>query len=246
MVSGVRSQVAIKLFGDDLGVLKEKGDAIARVLSSIGGSTDLRVEKVSGQEYLTVKIDRAAIARFGINVEDVNDMIEIAIKGRDATLVYEGERRYNAVVRFPEAYRNNIEAISGILLTAPSGAVVPLKDLADITLADGPAQVSRESAKRRLVIGANVQGRDLGGFVEEVQRRMDSDLKPRLPTGVVLEYSGEFEDLIRAGKTLRMIVPVSLVVIFLLLFIAYHDAIEAAHVILASRRATAPGVACER
>jgi len=222
MVSGVRSQVAIKLFGDDLGILKDKGDAIARVLSAIPGSTDLRVEKVSGQEYLTIRIDRAAIARFGINVEDVNDVIEIAIKGRDATLIYEGERRYTAVVRFPEAYRANIESISGILLTAPSGAVVPLKDLADIALADGPAQVSRESAKRRLVIGANVQGRDLGGFVAEAQARIAAEVP--LPEGYYLAWGGQFENMERAMSRLMVIIPITIGAIFFLLFMLFDSA----------------------
>ena len=221
MVSGVRSQVAIKLFGDDLDKLKDTGDAIARVLSSIRGSTDLRVEKVSGQEYLTVKIDRAAIARFGINVEDVNDVIEIAVKGRDATLVYEGERRYVAVVRFPESFRNNIESISNILLTAPSGAVVPLKDLASITLADGPAQVSRESAKRRLVIGANVQGRDMGGFVAEAQARIAAEVK--LPEGYYLAWGGQFENMERAMSRLTVIIPITIGAIFFLLFMLFDS-----------------------
>ncbi len=221
MVSGVRSQVAIKLFGDDLDKLKDTGDAIARVLTSIRGSTDLRVERVSGQEYLTVKIDRAAIARVGINVEDVNDVIEIAVKGRDATLVYEGERRYVAVVRFPEAYRNNIEAISNILLTSPSGAVVPLKDLASMTLADGPAQVSRESAKRRLVIGANVQGRDLGGFVAEAQARIAAEVK--LPEGYYLAWGGQFENMERAMSRLTVIIPITIGAIFFLLFMLFDS-----------------------
>ena len=222
MVSGVRSQVAIKLFGDDLAVLKEMGDAIARVLSSIEGSTDLRVEKVSGQEYLTIKIDRAAIARLGLNVEDVNDVIEIAVKGRDATQVYEGERRYSAVVRFPEAYRASIESISGILLTAPSGAVVPLKDLASITLADGPAQVSRESAKRRLVIGANVQGRDLGSFVSEAQARIAAEVP--LPDGYYLAWGGQFENMERAMSRLMVIIPITIGAIFFMLFMLFNSA----------------------
>ena len=221
MVSGVRSQVAIKLFGDDLDKLKDSGESIARVLTSIRGSTDLRVERVSGQEYLTIKIDRAAIARFGINVEDVNDVIEIAVKGRDATLVYEGERRYVAVVRFPEAFRGNIESISGILLTSPSGAVVPLKDLASITLADGPAQVSRESARRRLVIGANVQGRDLGGFVAEAQARIAAEVK--LPEGYYLAWGGQFENMERAMSRLTVIIPITIGAIFFLLFMLFDS-----------------------
>jgi cobalt-zinc-cadmium resistance protein CzcA len=221
MVSGVRSQVAIKLFGDDLTQLRETGDAIARVLSSVRGSTDLRVERVSGQEYLTIKIDRAEIARFGINVEEVNDLIEIAVRGRDATLVYEGERRFAATVRFPEAYRNNVEAISNILITSRSGAVVPLKDLAEITLADGPAQVSRESAKRRLVIGANVQGRDLGGFVAEAQAKIAAEVT--LPEGYYLSWGGQFENMERAMARLMVIIPITIGAIFFLLFMLFNS-----------------------
>lgn len=229
MVSGVRSQVAIKLFGDDLTQLKQTGDAIARVLGGIKGATDLRVEAVSGQEYLTIAIDRAAIARFGINVEDVNDVIEMAVKGRDATVVYEGERRYAAVVRFPEQYRNNAEAIGGILLSSPSGAVAPLKDLARITLADGPAQISREAARRRLVIGANVQGRDLGGFVAEAQAKIAAEVQ--LPEGAYLSWGGQFENMQRAMDRLMVIIPLTIAAIFFLLFMLFNTVRYAALVI---------------
>ncbi len=221
MVSGVRSQVAIKLFGDDLDVLKEKGDEIARVLSGVKGATDLRVERVSGQEYLTIDINRTAIARFGLNVEDVNDLIEIAVKGRDATIVYEGERRFAATVRFPAEYRSSIEAIGNMTLRAPSGAVVPLKDVAALKLADGPAQVSRESAKRRLVIGTNVKGRDLGGFVAEAQARIQREVN--LPAGYELAWGGQFENMQRAMDRLMVIVPLTILAIFFLLYVLFNS-----------------------
>ena len=240
MVSGVRSQVAVKLFGDDLAVLKEKGDAIAKVLSSIQGSTDLRVEQVSGQEYLTIAINRAAIARYGLNVEDVNDLIEIAIKGRDATIIYEGERRYSAVVRFPEKYRNNIEAITGITLSTPSGALVPLNDIATITLADGPAQVSRESAKRRLVIGANVLNRDLGGFVAEAQTKIAAQVS--LPDGYTLSWGGQFENMERAMERLMVIVPLTIAAIFFLLFVLFNSVRYAALIITVLPLASIGGI----
>ena len=230
MVSGVRSQVAIKIFGDDLGQLKKLGDQIARILGSLPGATDLRVEQVSGQEYLTIKIDRATIARYGINVEDVNEKIEIAIKGKVATTVYEGERRFDALVRFPLAYRDNIEEISNMLIRSPSGAVVPLKDLAQISLADGPAQISRESAKRRLVIGANVQGRDLGGFVAEAQQRIASEVP--LPEGYELTWGGQFENMERAMKRLALIIPLTIAAIFFLLFMLFNSVRYAGLVIL--------------
>lgn len=240
MVSGVRSQVAIKLFGDDLTALKHTGDEIARVLSSIQGASDMRVEKVSGQEYLTVKIDRAAIARYGINVEDVNDLIETAIKGRVSTEVFEGERRFAAVVRFPEAYRENPEAIGQILLKSPKGAVVPLSDVAEIELLDGPAQVSRDGAKRRIVIGANVQGRDLGGFVAEAQAKIAQQVK--LPEGYYLVWGGQFENMERAMARLMVIVPITIAAIFFLLFVLFNSARYAALIILVLPLASIGGI----
>jgi cobalt-zinc-cadmium resistance protein CzcA len=240
MVSGVRSQVAIKLFGDDLTALKQSGDEIARVLSGIQGASDMRVEKVSGQEYLTVKIDRAAIARYGINVEDVNDLIETAIKGRVSTEVFEGERRFAAVVRFPEAYRENPEAIGQILLKSPKGAVVPLSDVAEIELLDGPAQVSRDGAKRRIVIGANVQGRDLGGFVAEAQAKIAQQVK--LPEGYYLVWGGQFENMERAMARLMVIVPITIAAIFFLLFVLFNSARYAALIILVLPLASIGGI----
>ena len=240
MVSGVRSQVAIKLFGDDLDKLRRTGDEIARVLSGISGATDLRVERVAGQEYLTVRIDRPAIARLGLNVEDVNDIIEIAIKGREATLVYEGERRFPAVVRLPQQYRDNVEAIGDITLTSPRGAVVPLRDIAEITLADGPAQVSRESGKRRLVIGANVQGRDLGGFVAEAQARIAEQVK--LPEGYTLSWGGQFENMERAMSRLMIIIPLTIAAIFFLLYMLFSSVRYAALVILVLPLAAIGGI----
>ena len=229
MVSGVRSQVAIKLFGDDLEQLRRTGDEIARVLSGLPGATDLRVERVAGQEYLTIAIDRSAIARLGINVEDVNDVIELAIKGREATTVFEGERRFAAVVRYPAEYRDDVEAIGNILLTSPTGAVVPLRDIARITLADGPAQISRESGKRRLVIGANVQGRDLGGFVADAKTRLASEVT--LPVGYAVTWGGQFENMERAMDRLMVIIPLTIGAIFFLLFMLFGEVRYAALVI---------------
>ena len=241
MVSGVRSQVAVKLFGDDLQRLRRTGDEIARVLGGMTGATDLRVDRVAGQEYLTLRIDRGAIARLGLNVEDVNDALEIAVKGREATVVYEGERRFGVVVRLPERHRGNIESIGAIQLAAPSGAVVPLRDVAAITLADGPAQVSREDGKRRLVIGVNVQGRDLGGFVAEAQARIAQDV--RLPDGYRLVWGGQFENMQRATARLAIIIPITIAAIFFLLYMLFGSARYAALVILVLPLAAIGGIA---
>ncbi|GAA4415241.1 efflux RND transporter permease subunit [Quisquiliibacterium transsilvanicum] len=240
MVSGVRSQVAIKIFGDDLAVLREKGDAIARVLSSLQGTTDLRVERVTGQNYLTVQIDRSAIARYGINVEDVNDLIESAVRGRVTSTVFEGERRYDLFVRYPESSRNNVEAVSSLLLRSPGGALVPLNDVAEIRLVDGPPQIAREDGRRRLVIGANVVGRDLGGYVAEAQARIASDVP--LPEGYRLEWGGQFENMERALERLSVIIPMTIAAIFFLLFMLFDSVRQAALIITVLPLAAIGGV----
>lgn len=229
MVSGVRSQVAVKIFGDDLEQLRKLGDAVAAALMATPGATDLRVERVSGQEYLTIQIDRAAIARYGINVEDVNALIEIAVQGKVATQVYEGERRFDTVVRLPAAYRSDVESIGNLVLRAPTGAIVPLRDVAHITLGDGPAQVSREGGKRRLVVGVNVQERDLGGFVAEAQARIERGVP--LPPGYELSWGGQFENMERAIQRLSLIIPLTIAAIFFLLFMLFGSVRYAALVI---------------
>jgi len=229
MVSGVRSQVAVKIFGDDLDQLRKLGDAVAAALMATPGATDLRVERVSGQEYLTIRIDRAAIARYGINVEDVNALVEIAVQGKVATQVYEGERRFDTVVRLPAAYRSDVESIGNLVLRAPTGAIVPLRDVAHITLGDGPAQVSREGGKRRLVVGVNVQGRDLGGFVAEAQARIERSVP--LPPGYELSWGGQFENMERAIERLSLIIPLTIAAIFFLLFMLFNSVRYAALVI---------------
>ncbi len=221
MVTGVRSDIAVKVFGDELSVLKRTADEIIKVINTIPGASDVRVERLSGQQYLNIDIDRRAIARHGINVSEVNDVIETAIGGRVTTDVYEGERRFSAVVRFPESFRNSPEAIGEILMKSPNGALVRLDNLAAITLQDGPAQISREMAKRRIVIGANVRDRDLGGFVAELQREVAA--RVTLPDGYFLKWGGQYENLERATHRLAIIIPVTIVAIYFLLFVLFNS-----------------------
>lgn len=230
MVTGVRSQLAIKVFGDELGELKRVSEQVARILKSVNGSRDIRIERLSGQQALTVDIDRKAIARHGLNVADVQGVIESAIGGKDVTTLYEGERRYSVVVRFPTEVRNSPEAIGATLLPTPGGALVPLSSVAKISLVDGPAQISRESGKRRVVVGANVEGRDLGGFVAEVQQRLDAEVK--LPEGYYFKFGGQFENMERAMETLSVIVPLTIVAIFFLLFLLFNSVKLAGLIIL--------------
>ena len=221
MVTGVRSDVAVKVFGDDLEVLRAKANEIARVAGTVRGVRDMRVERTGGQQYLTIAIDRQAIARQGLNVSDVQDVIETAVGGKVATEIYEGERRFQAIVRLPERLRDSVAEIRAITLTAPSGAQVTLDSLAKIEVADGPAQVSRESAKRRIVIGINVKDRDLGGFVAELQSAVGAQVP--MPEGYYLVWGGQFENLERALGHLKVIVPVTIAAIFFLLFLLFNS-----------------------
>ena len=240
MLTGVRSQVAIKLFGDDLGVLRQKSEEIARVLEGIEGTRDVRLDRVSGQPFLNIDIDRSAIARYGINVSDVHDVLETAVAGRQATEIFEGERRFAAVVRYPEYYRNSVEAIGNILFKSPNGAMVPLKSLATIEVVDSAPVISRESARRRIVIGSNVAGRDLGGYVAEAQARIAEQVD--LPEGYVLEWGGQFENMERALGRLSVIVPLTVAAIFFLLFILFKSVRYAALIILVLPFASLGGI----
>ena len=221
LVTGVRSDVAVKVFGDDMHTLKRTADEIARVASGIRGAQDIRVERATGQQYLAIDIDRPTIARYGINVSDVHDVIEMAIGGKTATQIYEGERRFEGNVRLLEQFRDNGEAIRRLLLPTPSGAQVSLESLADIRLIEGPAQVSREMAKRRLVVGINVRDRDLGGFVAELQQVIGARID--LPDGYYLVYGGQFQNMERALGHLAIIVPVTIAGIFFLLFLLFRS-----------------------
>lgn len=240
MVTGVRSDVAVKLFGDDLDVLKAKADEIAQVARGIRGMRDMRVERVGGQQYLTVAIDRQAIARAGLNVSDVQDVIEMAIGGKVATEIYEGERRFSALVRLPERLRDSIAEIRAISVTAPSGAQLTLDSLARIEVTEGPAQISRESAKRRIVVGINVRDRDLGGFVAEL--RAEVEARVVVPEGYYLEWGGQFQNMERALGHLMVIVPATVAAIFFLLFLLFNSLRFAALIITVLPFASIGGV----
>jgi cobalt-zinc-cadmium resistance protein CzcA len=221
MVTGVRSDIAVKVFGDDLDQLKKVAGQIGKVAQSLQGAQDLRIERISGQQYLSIEIDRQAIARLGINVADVNDLLETAVGGKVATEIFEGERRFPGVVRLPERFRNNIEAISNILITSKSGAQARLADVAKIAVVDGPAQISRELGKRRIVVGVNVKDRDLGSFVAELQQKVEAQIK--LPDGYYLEWGGQFQNMERALGHLKIIIPITIAAIFFLLFLLFNS-----------------------
>ena len=240
MVTGVRSQVAIKVFGDDLGELKRLSEEIARVVRTVPGAIDIRVERLNGQQTLQVEIDRNAIARYGINVADINEVIEMAFGGREVSQLYEGQRRFGIAVRYPEAFRNSVEAIRATTLRAQDGTLIPLAAVASIELVDSPPTISREMGQRRVVVGANVSGRDLGGFVAEVQQKVAEQVQ--LPEGYHLSWGGQFENMERALGTLAVIVPLTIAAIFFLLFMLFGSLKLASLIILVLPFASIGGI----
>ena len=221
LISGVRTACAIKLFGEDLDVLHDKAKEIAALMQQIHGVKDIKVEQIAGQPYLTVDIDRQKIARFGINVADVQEIITTAIGGKAATYVYEGERRFQLTLRFPELQRNSIGTIGEIRVKSASGALIPMSELATIEMREGPARISREHVKRRIYIGFNVVGRDIGGVVDEGRKKLEQQI--HLPEGYQVTWGGAFENMERANERLLIVVPITLGLVFFLLFWAFHS-----------------------
>ncbi|HRI37916.1 MAG TPA: CusA/CzcA family heavy metal efflux RND transporter, partial [Nitrospira sp.] len=231
LVSGVRSQVAVKLFGDDLDILRVKAEEIARLLRQVKGISDLRVEQVSGLYYLKIDVDRSKVARHGINVANITEVIEAVGAGIRAGDVYEGQRRFPILVRFPDDRRGDIDSIKALWVTAQDGARIPLRELADVQVVEGPAQISREQASRRVVIEANVVGRDLVGAVEEARGAVADQV--RLPPGYYVTWGGQFENQQRAMARLAIVVPVVIGLIFLLLFLTFGNLRQAGLILLA-------------
>jgi cobalt-zinc-cadmium resistance protein CzcA len=243
LIAGVRGDVAVKVFGDDLDVMLANANRVAEVLKATRGSADVKVEQVTGLPTLAVEIDRAAAARFGLNVEDVQNVVRTALAGSEVGEVFEGDRRFDIVVRLPESVRTDLRALERLpipVTAAPASLVpsalpavhtegriefVPLSAVAKIRLAEGPNQVSRENGKRRVVVQANVRGRDLGSFVTDAQARIARDV--RVPAGYWLTWGGQFENLMAARTRLLIVVPLALLLIFALLFMAFGSILDA-------------------
>ncbi|OGV97877.1 MAG: cytochrome-c peroxidase [Nitrospinae bacterium RIFCSPLOWO2_02_FULL_39_110] len=230
LVSGVRAQIAVKLFGEDMKVLQEKASQITAVLKNIRGVADLRVQQIAGQYYLEIKADRRAMARYGINIADLNEVVEIIRAGRVATEVIEGQRRFGILVRLPDEWSKSTEAIGNLTVSAPNGARIPLKDITDIRVVEGPSSINREEGQRRIVIEANVEGRDIVSFVEEGQRLLSRKVK--LPVGYYVSWGGQFENQQRAMKRLSIVVPLSITLVFFLLFSTFNSARYATLILL--------------
>ena len=244
LIAGVRSDVAVKLFGDDLDQLLESGGAVEEVVSTIPGAQDVKIEQVTGLPVLAVTPRRDMLARYGINMSDVQDAVATATGGRAAGQVFEGDRRFDVVVRLPEAMRSNVDALGSLPIPiGGDGAAgfVPLAQIADIELSVGPNQISRENGKRRAVITANVRGRDLGSFIAELRAKVDAEVE--LPEGYYVEYGGTFEQLQSAATRLQIVVPLALLLIFGLLFTLFGSLRDAAIVFSGVPLALTGGVA---
>jgi cobalt-zinc-cadmium resistance protein CzcA len=222
LLSGVKSQIAVKIFGDDLHELAGLGDQAASIVGAVRGAADVKVEAVEGLGYLQMTMDRRRMARLGVSVAQVRTLIETAIGGRVVTTVPEGDRRTDVVVRMPRAFTAEIDNLRDLPLATPTGEQVLLREVVDIAIVEGPAQISREDGKRRVVVELNVVGRDIGGFVDEAQQRLAEQLD--LPTGYFATWGGQFEQQRRAMARLRLMVPVALVLIFILLYLNFRSA----------------------
>jgi cobalt-zinc-cadmium resistance protein CzcA len=221
LLSGVKSQIAVKVFGDDLHELSVTGDEIAAVLADVEGAVDIKVEAVEGLGYLEIDMHRQRLSRLGISVASVRSLIETAIGGQVVTTVPEGDRRTDVVVRLPRAFTSEVGNLRNLPLASPTGERVLLREVADFAIVEGPAQISREDGKRRVVVELNVVGRDIGGFVAEARQRIADEVE--LPEGAYTTWGGQFEQQQRAMARLKMMVPVSLVFIFILLYLNFRD-----------------------
>lgn len=225
LITGVRADLAIKLFGEDLDVLNRKAQEIKKAIENVEGAADVSVEKVAGLPQMFVKYNRAKIAKYGLNISDVNEMLTMGFAGLPAGSVFEGEKQFDLVVRYDNAYRKDIENIRNSYFNIPNGTQIPLSELAEINYTKGPAKISRDDTKRRIVVGVNVRNRDLESVVKDVQSIIESQVK--IPVGYSVDYGGQFENLRNARNRLMVAVPIALLLIFVLLYFAFQSIKEA-------------------
>ncbi|CAG2533615.1 cobalt-zinc-cadmium resistance protein CzcA [Maribacter dokdonensis] len=240
LLTGVREDVAIKLYGEDLGVLADKVQEIAAVIRTVPGAADLNVEATSGLPQMTVVYNRAKMAQYGVTIDKLNDYVSASFSGEEAGVIFEGEKRFDVVIRLAEEYRQDINSLKNLFIDLPNGAQVPLKEVADISYKPGPMQISRDNTSRRISVGVNVRGRDVKSMVEEIQQKLETDVK--LPPGYFVTYGGSFENLQRASDRLMIVVPIVLLTIFVLLYFALNSVTQALMIYMAVPLATIGGV----
>ena len=221
LMTGIRQDIAIKIYGDDLGLLVQSAEEAEAILQTIDGVGDIQIEPTVGLQQMVVKYDRMAISRYGLNIDEVNDLIKTAFAGKKAGVFYEGEQRYDIVVRLAEHHRDGIESLEDLMIQNPDGLLVPLSELAYIGYEEGPSQISREDTKRRITIGVNTRNKDIATVIDDIKDRFTQNLS--LPTGYYVRYGGQFENLERARSRLALVVPLALGIIFILLFFTFNS-----------------------
>jgi len=221
LITGVRADVAIKIYGEDLGVLADKADEIKAKIADVEGASDIIVEKIDGLPQMTVTYNRKKVASYGLNIKTLNDVVSMAFAGTTLGNVFEGERRFDLVIRLDARYRKNIDNLRNLYVDTPSGKKIPLNEVANVEYTKGPAKISRDDTKRRIVIGVNVRNRDMESVVQDVQQIIESEVK--LPVGYTVSYGGQFENLNSAKARLKLAVPIALFLIFILLYFAFNS-----------------------
>ena len=240
LITGVRADIAIKIFGDDLETLARKGNEIGTLIENVAGAADISVEKIAGLPEMSVQYDRAKIARYGLNIQDLNDMVSMGFAGKTAGSVFEGEKRFDLVVRLDKEKRKDIDNLKNLYIDTPLGGKIPLSELADISYKTGAAKISRDDTRRRIVVGVNVRNRDLQSVVDDVQKLISENVK--LPVGYTISYGGQFENLQSAKARLMVAVPIALILIFILLYFAFKSVKEALMIYSAIPLAAVGGV----
>ncbi|MAT38546.1 MAG: CusA/CzcA family heavy metal efflux RND transporter [Ectothiorhodospiraceae bacterium] len=240
LISGVREDVAVKLFGEDIDILADKAEEIGAIISTVPGVADMRVEATKGLPQITVKYQRDKIAQYGLNIATVNRVIESAFAGGHAGLIFEGEKRFDLVVRLDTAHRNDIGDLRSLYINLPNGAQIPIQEVAEISYKPGPMQISRDNTNRRTYVGINVRGRDIKSLVDEIRQRLDAELT--LPPGYYIEYGGAFENLERATSRIQVVVPIALALIFILIFLALRSFTQTVMIYMAIPFAAIGGV----
>lgn len=240
LLEGVREDIAIKLYGDDITILATKAEEISKIIAGTKGIGDMKVEATTGLPQMTVNYNRHKLAQYGLNVEDLNTVVQSAFAGGKAGVIFEGEKRFDLVVRLDKQYKQGIDDLKNLYVNLPSGTQIPLKEVADISYKPGPMQISRDNTNRRTYVGVNVRGRDVKSLVEEMKQKLDAQLK--LPPGYFIRYGGAFENLERATNRLKIVLPIALGLIFLLIFFALRSMKQTAMIYMAIPLAAIGGV----
>jgi cobalt-zinc-cadmium resistance protein CzcA len=221
LLEGVREDVAIKIYGDDIDILAQKAEEISKIIRGIDGIGDMKAEATTGLPQMTVHYNRGKIAQYGLNIQELNRTVQSAFAGGEAGVIFEGEKRFDLVVRLDEKYKNGIDDLKSLFVNLPNGSQIPLKEVAEIAYQPGPMQISRDNTNRRTYVGINVRGRDVASLVAEIKNKLDAELD--LPPGYYIRYGGAFENLERASNRLKIVVPIALALIFLLIFLALRS-----------------------